>query len=107
MYAVINNDRYFGRVDSTEEIDKPRVPYLVKSNRSEDIEFGPVYQDDYAILTVTAFGSNEEELISGAKLLVSPDRPTWDGSINYKDPTKEDPVDHHRCRRQCFYGVYT
>jgi hypothetical protein len=42
--------------------------------RPEDIEFGPVYQEDYAVLTVTAFGSNEQELISGAKLLVRPDR---------------------------------
>lgn len=72
------------------QVDKPRVPYLTKSLRSEDIEFGPVYQEDYAVLTVTAFGSNEHELISGAKLLVKPDRLTWDGSINYKDPTKEE-----------------
>lgn len=72
------------------QVDKPRVPYLTKSNRSEDIEFGPVFQEDYAVLTVTAFGSNEHELISGAKLLVKPDRPTWDGSVNYQNPLKED-----------------
>lgn len=72
------------------QVDKPRVPYTVLAERPEDIEFGPVYEEDSAVLTVTAFGSNENELISGAKLLVTPDRRTWSGAINHQDPSKED-----------------
>lgn len=34
----------------------------------------PRTSTDYAVLTVTAFGSNEQELISGAKVLARPDR---------------------------------
>ena len=46
------------------QVDKPRVPYANLAENPEDIEFGPVYEEDSAVLTVTAFGSNETELIA-------------------------------------------
>ena len=69
------------------QVDKARVPYTVNTENPEHIEFGPVFQDDYAVITVTAFGSNERELIAGARLRVSPKLDTWDGAVNYADPS--------------------
>ena len=71
------------------QVDKPRVPYITSAT-PEDIQFGPVFPTDFAILTLTAFGSNSDELITGAKFRVQVDKTEFVGSINYRDPLTED-----------------
>jgi hypothetical protein len=71
------------------QVDKPRIPY-VPAATSEDIQFGPVMPNDFAVLTATAFGNSVSELITGARLKVVVDNQKFVGAVNYQDPTKTD-----------------
>lgn len=71
------------------QVDKARIPYT-NAATEEEIQFGPVFPQDFAVLTVTAFGNSSEDLISGARLAVRVDKRSFAGAVNYQDPTKQD-----------------
>jgi hypothetical protein len=71
--------------------DKPRIPVpATQASIIGLVAFGPVYfENDFALLSVTAFGSVSGETIPNAKLDVDVDSATFSGTVNYKDPLTE------------------
>lgn len=71
--------------------DKPRI--TVPATHTSIIglvAFGPVYfENDFALLSVTAYGNTTGETIANALLDVVVDSSTFSGTINYKDPLTE------------------
>lgn len=68
--------------------DKPRIDIpATQASIIGLVAYGPVYfQNDYALLTVTAFGSLNNERVPNALLNVVVDPSTFTGTINYVDP---------------------
>lgn len=68
--------------------DKPRIDIPpTQASIVGLVAYGPVYfENDFALLTVTAFGPLNHEIIPNAKLDVVVDPETFTGTINYVDP---------------------
>lgn len=68
--------------------DKPRIDIpATQSSLIGLVAFGPVYfENDFALLSVTAYGSTQAEVIPNAKLDVVVNSQTFTGTINYLDP---------------------
>lgn len=68
--------------------DKPRIDIpATQASIIGLVAYGPVYfENDYALLTVTAYGPLNHELIPNALLDVVVDPETFTGTINYQDP---------------------
>jgi hypothetical protein len=68
--------------------DKPRISIpATQASIIGLVAYGPVYfQNDYALLTVTAYGTLTGETIPNAKLDVIVDPSTFTGLINYVNP---------------------
>lgn len=68
--------------------DKPRIAVpATQLSIIGLVAFGPVYfENDYALLTVTAYGTQAGETIPNAKLDVIVDSSTFTGTINYVNP---------------------
>lgn len=71
--------------------DKPRIPIpATQASIIGLVAFGPVYfENDFALLKVTAFGPVAGETIPNAKLDVVVDSSTFSGTLNYRDPLIE------------------
>lgn len=68
--------------------DKPRIPIpATQASIIGLVAFGPVYfENDFALLRVTAYGPVSGETIPNAVLDVIVDPSTFTGTINYQDP---------------------
>jgi hypothetical protein len=68
--------------------DKPRIAVpATQQSIIGLVAFGPVYfENDYALLTVTAYGPLAGETIPNAKLDVIVDASTFTGTLNYQNP---------------------
>jgi hypothetical protein len=68
--------------------DKPRISIpATQASIIGLVAFGPVYfENDYALLTVTAYGPLSGETIPNAVLDVIVDASTFTGTINYENP---------------------
>lgn len=71
--------------------DKPRIPIPATQDSIIGlVAFGPVFfENDFALLSVTAYGPVAGETIPNAKLDVVVDSNTFSGTINYKDPLSQ------------------
>lgn len=71
--------------------DKPLIPIpATQASIIGLIAYGPVYYtNDYALLSVTAYGPLNGETIPNAVLNVIVDPETFTGTINYQDPLTE------------------
>lgn len=68
--------------------DKPRIDIpATQASIIGLVAYGPVFfENDYALLKVTAFGAANGETIPNAKLDVVVDPQTFSGTLNYQDP---------------------
>lgn len=71
--------------------DKPMIPIpATQASIIGLVAFGPVYYtNDYALLSVTAYGPLNGEKVPNAVLNVVVDPATFTGTINYQDPVIE------------------